>query len=107
MLSDFVSVASKADLPENSMMSVMIGKDEYVLARVNGEYFALAGWCSHEAGLLAEGQLHADTCEVECPIHEAYFDLKTGKPMAPPADLPVEAYAVKVEGNNISIGPLS
>jgi 3-phenylpropionate/trans-cinnamate dioxygenase ferredoxin subunit len=105
MLTEFVKVASKNDLADNSMMSVTVGKDEFVLARVEGEYFALAGWCSHENGLLAEGQLHADTCEVECPVHEAYFDLKTGNATALPADRPVLTYPVKVEGDDILIGP--
>ena len=105
MLTEFVKVASKNDLTDNSMMSVTVGKDEFVLARVNDEYFALDGWCSHENGLLAEGQLYVDTCEVECPLHGACFDLKTGNATALPADRPVLTYPVKVEGDDILIGP--
>ena len=105
MLTEFTKVATTAELPDDGMISVMVGNDEYLIARVGDEYFALEGWCSHAAGLLSEGYLHAEACEIECPVHEGFFDLRTGEAVAPPAEEPVASYAVRVEGDDILIGP--
>lgn len=105
MLTEFVKVASVGDLPGDGLLALAVDTEEVMLARIGDEYFALDGWCSHEAGLLGEGHLHADTCEVECPVHEGFFDLRTGSATAPPADLPVTVYAVRIEGDDILVGP--
>ena len=43
--------------------------------------------------------------EVECPLHEGRFDLRTGQDTNPPADEPVAAFAVRVEGDDVLVGP--
>ena len=44
------------------------------------------------------------TCEtIECPKHGSTFDLNTGKPRTLPATLPVHAYPMKTEGDDILI----
>jgi nitrite reductase/ring-hydroxylating ferredoxin subunit len=105
MLTEFVKVATVGDVPENGMIGVKAGADDILLARIGEEYFALDGWCSHAAGLLCEGYLHPETCEVECPIHEGMFNLKSGGVTNPPAEEDVTAYAVRVEGGDILVGP--
>lgn len=105
MLREFVRAASVRDLPPGSMLGVTVGGEDVLLARIGGEYFALDAWCTHAAGLLHLGWLHAERCEVECPLHEGAFDLRTGEPTAPPAEVPATAFAVRVEGDAIYVGP--
>ena len=105
MLTEFVKVGSVSDLASGKMLNAAVGQEEVMVARIGDEYFALDGWCSHEAGLLAEGFLHESTCEVECPIHEGFFDLRSGRATAPPADAPVTVYDVRIEGDDIMVGP--
>ena len=105
MLTEFVRVGSIADLAAGKMLAVSVGQDEVMVTRIGDEYFAVDGWCSHEAGLLGEGFLHEATCEVECPIHEGFFDLRTGAATAPPADAPVLVYEVRIAGDDIMVGP--
>ena len=105
MLKEFVKVGSVADLAAGKMLAVPIGQEEVMVARIGDEYFAVDGWCSHEAGLLGEGFLHEGTCEVECPVHEGFFDLRTGSATAPPADAPIAVYEVRIEGDDIMVGP--
>jgi 3-phenylpropionate/trans-cinnamate dioxygenase ferredoxin subunit len=38
-----------------------------------------------------------EDCMVECPLHAASFDLRTGMPSGPPAKRPVRTYPVVVE----------
>ncbi|MDA0797732.1 MAG: non-heme iron oxygenase ferredoxin subunit [Chloroflexi bacterium] len=107
MPTEFVRVASVSDLPGNGMLAANADGEEILVARIGDDYYALDGWCSHEAGLLGEGNLHEGTCEVECPIHEGFFNLKNGRATAPPADEAVTAYEVRIEGDDILVGPKS
>ena len=105
MLKEFVKVATKAALPEEGMIAVTVGADDILIARIGEDYFAVDDWCTHAGGRLHEGRLQADACEVMCPIHEGCFDLRTGEPTNLPADEPVVAYSVRVEGDDIFVGP--
>src|SRR5690606_41747545 len=49
---------------------------------------------------LSSGELFPEKLEVQCPLHDSKFSFETGDPHQPPADKPVEVYAVKVEGRS-------
>ena len=59
--------------------------------------------CSHAHYFLDEGEVDVEEETVECPKHGSTFDLNTGKPRTLPATMPVRAYPVKVEGDDILI----
>ena len=105
MLNQFVRVARIADLPREGMISVRVDRDDILIAHIRDELFAVGDWCTHAAGRLHLGRLHADACEVQCPIHEGCFDLRTGEATHLPADKPVVAYSVRVEGDELFVGP--
>ena len=105
MLSEFVKVATVADVPDNSMIGVTAGGEDILLVRIGDEYFALDDWCTHAAGMLHEGELHADEFEVECPVHEGMYDVRTGGVTMPPPEEDGAAYAGRVEGDDILVGP--
>ena len=101
---EFHRVAKTSDLADGSMISAKIGSVEVLVARIGDDYFAIDAWCSHEAGYLLQGILHAKLCEVECPIHESTFDLRTGESTMPPAEDPVLTFPVKIEGDDVLVG---
>ena len=41
--------------------------------------------------------------EIECPMHQGIFDIKTGKALSPPACEDLKAYPVKIENSKIFI----
>jgi 3-phenylpropionate/trans-cinnamate dioxygenase ferredoxin subunit len=51
---------------------------------------------------MSEGYLE-DGC-IECPLHQARFDIRTGAAMCAPATEPLRTYPVKREGDEIFIG---
>ncbi|MEN2742512.1 non-heme iron oxygenase ferredoxin subunit [Microbacterium sp. X-17] len=57
-------------------------------------FFALDDTCSHAESSLADGYVEDDW--VECELHYAKFNIKTGAVMAPPANRPVSSYPVQV-----------
>ncbi len=67
--------------------------------RLDDGYYAIEDRCSHEEAALSEGEI--ENGKVECPLHGALFDIKTGKNLALPAVLPVKSYRVKIENGDI------
>ena len=41
--------------------------------------------------------------EVECPMHQGIFDIKTGEAVSPPACDDLKTYPVKVENEKVYI----
>jgi len=76
------------------------GKDVCV-ARVGNEVFAIEDNCSHQDAALSEGEQNG--YKIECWLHSAEFDLRTGDALTPPASAPVKTYPVSVDGNNVLV----
>ena len=100
-MSDFVRACSLADLRAQNPLAVELGGEEVAIARVDDEVFAIRDECSHAAVPLSEGEL--DGCTLECFLHGSRFDLRTGKPVGPPATEPVPIYPVRVDGDDVFV----
>lgn len=66
---------------------------------VDGELLAIDDTCTHQDASLADGWLEG--CSVECPLHAACFDLRTGMPSGPPAKMPVRTHEVVVADDGL------
>jgi 3-phenylpropionate/trans-cinnamate dioxygenase ferredoxin subunit len=84
------------------------GTDPVLVIHREDGFRAVQGICSHEYFELDRGFLTAGT--LTCALHLSRFDLDTGDPLDPPADLPLAVYPVVEEGGRILIevpeGPL-
>ena len=98
---EMVDVAAEGEVPEGTMKGVDVGDERVLLARVQGRLHAVAGLCTHQIAHLEDGVLEG--CQVLCPRHGAAFDLRTGDPLTPPADMPLEVYAVEVLAGRIRV----
>ncbi len=105
MITEFTPTIPEADLAEGTMKGVTVGDERVLLAKVGGEIFAINNICSHFHTHLSNGELLADRLEVQCPLHDSCFNLRTGEPTDLPAEDPVETYAVKIDGGTIFVGP--
>lgn len=76
------------------------GKDICV-ARVGNEVFAIEDICSHQDAALSEGEQNG--YKIECWLHAAEFDLRTGVALTPPATQAVNTYPVSIDGNNVVV----
>ncbi|GAA2839736.1 bifunctional 3-phenylpropionate/cinnamic acid dioxygenase ferredoxin subunit [Crossiella cryophila] len=70
---------------------------------VDGEFYAIDDTCTHQDASLSEGYLEG--CLVECPLHAASFDLRTGRPTCLPAKKPVRTHQVSVADGVIYLHP--
>ncbi len=98
---EFVKVADVGAVAPGEMTVVRLDKDQVLLANVGGSFHAINNMCTHMMGRLAKGRL--DDVEVICPFHSARFSIVTGEALTPPATKPVQAYEVRVSGDDILI----
>ena len=94
-------VCSVADVPPGTAKRVIADDREIAIYNVDGELFATDDICSHEEASLSDGELigHA----VECPLHGARFDVRTGKPLSLPAVVPVQTFPVRVVDGQVEV----
>ena len=74
---------------------------EVCVARVGNEVFAIEDNCTHQDAALSEGEQNG--YKIECWLHSAEFDLRTGAALTPPASQAVKTYPVLVDGNNVVV----
>jgi nitrite reductase/ring-hydroxylating ferredoxin subunit len=71
------------------------GGQPVAVFRVDGEFFATEDTCPHGQYSLADGYITNNV--VECPLHFAKFDVRTGAVLSLPANRDLETFVVKVE----------
>jgi nitrite reductase/ring-hydroxylating ferredoxin subunit len=99
----FVAVASLAELRERGRLVVEPEDHEILLLTLGPAIYAIGNICSHEQVWLDDGTLHEDTCEIECPMHEGRFDLRTGLATHEPCEVPVPSYPVRIDGDDVLV----
>ncbi len=88
-------------LQNGQMTRLDVAGTAVVLARVDGQYYAFGGACTHYGAPLDKGVLKGH--DLMCPHHHACFDIRSGARKEPPAldDLP--HYPVRVEAGQVVI----
>ena len=84
-----------AKVPDGGIVPCQVGGKELAVARVGQELFCIDAVCSHALGYLDEGEIEG--YEIECPLHEGRFDMRSGKPTREPAELPIGTYQLRDE----------
>ncbi len=97
---------SMADLSFASLVEgkpVKLEKDGKTIcvARVGDEVFAVDDTCSHSDASLSEGDV--SNFKIECWLHGAEFDLRTGEALTPPAVAPLKTYEIHVDGDSVTV----
>lgn len=100
---EFVKVAAISEVPPGDMKMVEVGGEQVLIVNVGGNIHACDDVCTHSYASLSEGDL--DGAEIQCPLHGAMFNVTTGEVITPPADEPLRMFEVRIEGDDILIGP--
>jgi len=93
-----IALNSFSDSP---VQTVEINGSVVAVFKVDNEYFAIQNRCSHAEASLSEGEVY--DCKVECPLHGAEFDLKTGEALTLPATKPIATYTTEVNENSVLV----
>jgi nitrite reductase/ring-hydroxylating ferredoxin subunit len=97
----FTRVAGEAEIAEGQVKGIDVEGTDIVVAKVQGQLFAVDGICTHLLAFLSDGEL--DGFEIICPLHMGAFDLRTGAATREPCTEPLKCYPVRVEDGFVLI----
>ncbi|GGX04257.1 ferredoxin [Pigmentiphaga litoralis] len=100
-MTQWLDVAARDDIPDDDVIGVDLGGKSLALYRVDGEVYATDNICTHGHARLCDGFLEGH--EIECPLHQGRFDIRTGKAMCAPLTEDVKIYPIKVEDGRVLV----
>ena len=93
--------ASRSELASGEVLGVEVAGHSIALYEVDGNIFATDNICTHAYARLSDGWLDGEL--IECPLHAARFDVRTGKVLDPPATEDLKTYPVRVVEGEIEV----
>jgi naphthalene 1,2-dioxygenase system ferredoxin subunit len=100
-MNNWTDVAAEADLFEGAGIALAPqGQDIAVFKIVDGVY-AINNVCTHGNAKLCDG--FVDGHMVECPFHQALFDVRDGTVQCGPATEAVKSWPIKIENGRVLI----
>lgn len=96
-----MSDLSFSQLVQNKPVRLEKNGKSICVARIGDEVFAIGDTCSHSEASLSEGEITGT--RIECWLHGAEFDLRTGNAVTLPAIEAVKSYPVHIHADAITI----
>ena len=96
-----MSDLSLAQLAPGKPVRIEKNGEALCVTRIGDEVFAIGDVCSHSEASLSEGDV--TDFKIECWLHGAEFDLRTGEALTPPAVAPIKTYSVTVDGDSVTV----
>jgi 3-phenylpropionate/trans-cinnamate dioxygenase ferredoxin subunit len=97
-----VAVGNESDVQPGRPLRVVVGDTPIAIFDVHGELYAIGDTCTHEEFSLSDGEM-VDDYTVECALHGAQFDVRTGEALCLPATGSAGSYPVWAEDGVIKL----
>jgi nitrite reductase/ring-hydroxylating ferredoxin subunit len=97
----WMRAASRAELDGREVMGVRVAGQPVAIYALADGLHATSNVCPHMGALLSHGAVVQGY--VECPMHHALFDIRTGESDGSVTDRRVRTYPVKVEHGDIYV----
>ena len=97
----WVRAAARGDLAAGEVLGIEVAGRSIALYAADAGIFATDNICTHAYACLSDGWLDGET--IECPLHAARFDIRTGKVLDPPATEDLKTYPARMVGDEIQI----
>jgi naphthalene 1,2-dioxygenase ferredoxin component len=89
------------DVPADDVVGVVVAGKDIAIYSVDGELFASDNLCTHGHARLCDGFL--DGHEIECPLHQGKFDVRSGEPACAPVTRAIRTYPIKIENGRVYV----
>ena len=99
MSSEWIGAAGETELWDGAGISVLVQGRDIALFRIGDAVYATDNLCTHGHARLCDGFIEGH--EIECPLHQGRFDLRSGQPTCAPATEPIKTYPVRIEGGRV------
>jgi len=97
--SPWVDALSADELPTDDVIGVVVGGRDIAIYTVGDEVYATDNICTHGQARLCDGFL--DGHEIECPLHQGKFDVRSGQPTCDPVTEAIRSYPVRIDGQRV------
>jgi naphthalene 1,2-dioxygenase system ferredoxin subunit len=98
-MSNWIDVAAEADLFEGAGIAVAPEGEYIAVFKLEDGVYAINNLCSHGNAKLCDGFVEGHN--VECPFHQALFDVRDGSVSCGPATEPAKSWPVKIEEGRV------
>ena len=99
MKQEWSDAAAVGDLWIDAGTSVLVKGKDIALFRISDAVYATDNLCTHGHARLCDG--FVEGFEIECPLHQGRFDLRTGQATCEPAADAVKTYPVRIDGGRV------
>ncbi|WP_420150934.1 FAD-dependent oxidoreductase [Spirosoma sp.] len=89
------------DMADGELRQVRVGDTDVLLARADGQFYALYPKCTHYQAPLENGLLHGH--KLICPWHNACFDVRDGHRLESPALNGLPTHEVRIENDQVFV----
>ena len=96
-------VCAVSDVAPGTARQFVVDGRKIALVRIDDDWYAIGDTCTHQKISLADGEVHADTREIECWKHGSCFSLETGEPSSLPATKAEPVFDVRLDGDDVLI----
>ena len=94
-------VATLDDFAASDAIAVVAAGKEIAIYLVDGAVFATANRCTHGDARLCDGWVEGH--EIECPLHQGRFDVRTGAALCAPAEVALATYPARLAGDRVEL----
>ena len=96
---DWIDAMAAEALPTDDVIAVTAGGREVALYTVGEALYATDNHCTHGRARLCDGFLEGH--EIECPLHQGRFDVRSGEPLCAPVTEALRRYPVRVADGRV------
>ena len=100
-MSNWIYVCEKNKIDLEDLLRFDHETKTYCIYHIKEGFFATDGMCTHENVHLEDGLLMDD--EIECPMHQGIFNIKSGKVIQDPPCEDLKTYPTKVKEGKVYI----
>lgn len=94
--------AGAADtLAPEDVVTLEVAGREIAVFGLDGQFYATDNICTHGHARLCDGFLLGE--EIECPLHQGRFDVRTGQPTCEPVTEALRTYPIRIEGGRVFV----
>ncbi len=100
---EFVRLCAVGDVGENDNKAFNVADRTILLCNTKDGFLAVDAICTHQLQSLAGGRIRG--CFIFCPLHGQRFDLRSGAPIGPLTNKPLNTYSLRVDDDAVYINP--
>jgi naphthalene 1,2-dioxygenase system ferredoxin subunit len=97
---DWHDVAAESDVPPGDGVGCSVAGRALALFRLSDGVFATDAICTHGQADLCGGFVE-DDAQIECPLHQGRFDIRSGRALCAPLERDLAVHPVRIEGGRV------